>query len=38
MKSTPVIHPDAHSLRHLGSSYFPAWESSPLAELNIGQF
>ncbi len=21
-----------------GNSYFPAWQSSPLAEVNIGQF
>ncbi|MCC7302697.1 MAG: thiolase family protein [Bacteroidia bacterium] len=35
----PVMFPNARiPYGTWGSSYFPAWQSSPLAEVNIGQF
>ncbi|TAL58141.1 MAG: hypothetical protein EPN85_12250, partial [Bacteroidetes bacterium] len=39
MKKTDSMFPDARiPYGTWGSSYFPAWQSSPLAEVNIGQF
>ena len=39
MKKTDKMFPDARiPYGTWGSSYFPAWQSSPLAEVNIGQF
>lgn len=39
MKSKPIIFPDARiPYGTWGFSYFPAWQSSPLAEVNPGQF
>lgn len=39
MKKTQVIFPDARiPYGTWGTSFFPAWQSSPLAEINIGQF
>lgn len=39
MKKSTHIFPDARiPYATWGSSYFPAWQSSPMAEVNIGQF
>ncbi|MBI5267686.1 MAG: hypothetical protein HY851_10680 [candidate division Zixibacteria bacterium] len=39
MKQTATIYPRARiPYGTWGSSYFPAWQTSPLAEVNIGQF
>ena len=39
MKKTTRMFPDAYiPYGTWGSSFFPAWQSSPLAEVNIGQF
>src|SRR3972149_7048055 len=39
MKKVEQMFPDARiPYGTWGSSYFPAWQSSPLAEVNIGQF
>src|SRR4029078_13499922 len=39
MTSSDRLHPRARIPSGTwGSSYFPAWQQSPLAEVNIGQF
>ena len=39
MKTVPSMYPEARiPYGTWGSSYFPAWQTSPLAEVNIGQF
>jgi acetyl-CoA acetyltransferase len=39
MKKTPQMYPNARiPYGTWGSSYFPAWQTSALAEVNIGQF
>ena len=39
MKDIPVAYSRARiPYGTWGSSYFPAWQTSPLAEVNIGQF
>jgi acetyl-CoA acetyltransferase len=39
MKNAPSLYPRARiPYGTWGSSYFPAWQTSPLAEVNIGQF
>jgi acetyl-CoA acetyltransferase len=39
MQPTDTLHPRARiPYGTWGSSYFPAWQQSPLAEVNIGQF
>jgi len=39
MDATDALHPRARiPYGTWGSSYFPAWQQSPLAEVNIGQF
>src|SRR3972149_4319563 len=39
MKKVEIMFPSAYiPYGTWGSSYFPAWQTSPLAEVNIGQF